>query len=156
MWKFSDETCFIIIKVLMAVNIKAIQSSVLWHCVVWYMELPWKQRPGSSKILALIYQTIWRYIQEDHMLKHFLRQKRQPAVFSFMFCEITALLPPSLDNVIYSWVCKCRVIQFIVAPLSVTVNVNKNIFVEFSLVFTSYTSCFYHHLEKNEICYKNK
>lgn len=148
-WKFSDETCFIIIKVLMSVNIKAIQSSVLWHCVVWNMELPWKQRPGSFKILVLIYQTIWHYIQEDHMLKNFLHQKRQPVVFSLIFCEIFALLPPSLYDAIYSWVCKSRVIQFIVPPLSITVKVNKYIFVEFSLVFTSYTSCFYHHLEKS-------
>jgi hypothetical protein len=58
-----------------------------------------------------------------------------------------SLLPPRLDDVIYAWICKSGVIQFIVAPLSVTVEVNKHIFAEFSLVFASYASCFHHHLK---------
>jgi len=57
------------------------------------------------------------------------------------------LLPPSLDDVVYAWICKSGVIQFIVAPLSVTVEVDKYIFAEFSLVFASNASCFHHHLE---------
>jgi hypothetical protein len=58
------------------------------------------------------------------------------------------LLPPSLDDFVYGWICESRFIQLIVAPLSVTVEVNKYILAEFSLVFASYMSCFHHHLEK--------
>jgi hypothetical protein len=73
-----------------------------------------------------------------------------------MFCDIFLVLPPSLNDTIYGWVCKSRVIQFIVAPLSVTVEVNKYIFAEFSLVFTSYTSCLHHHLEQTVDILQNK
>jgi len=64
------------------------------------------------------------------------------------------LLPPRLDDVVYVWICKSGVIQFIVAPLSVTVEVDKYIFAEFSLVFASYASCFHHHLESMFFVYK--
>lgn len=57
-------------------------------------------------------------------------------------------LPSRSYDPVHRWISKSRVIQFIMSPLTVTVQINEDFFSESPLVFKSNSCCFHYSLNE--------